>query len=282
MTSRKWFVVAGVVLGAAWTLAGCAGSPLNVFDPPGSVESQQGYLDGGGAIKDNLLAKVTDSRGKYKRNASKESDVKAIIGNNINAKDEASLKAFAIKFITEEALDSIALDNEEAWDSWKKNVAPKYIFKKYLKKILSRPLEIDMGERWFNGSGVIFATAGGKAMPQLLRDGGARTGSKEFTTFRIGAHPDTKDFFEIRASGTMVCYIDDANAKKHLTYLLNSDVLNNQDKFNDGQPQGFSVAFTVKYDVVREAGGWRIFDFSNTFEAPFGDVGDFPVPSPRN
>ena len=273
--------VVAAALASTLLLAGCAGDfGLPSTDPLEHSKSklQQQLIEFG---------RVSDSFGSYTRTYI---DATAIPFKNDTDREfsDAELQPVldtAVKFVSLEALDSIALDNASQWDTWKKTVAPQYISRNHINEVLNRVP--DTGGKTSN----IILQNTDKLVPVLLRDGGVRIADKRISS--VIFKPKLAGSVSIEVSGTAIVYTDDKNGaswSKTDMRMQNPDGslmtesqlkqagiepgLADSPVYADGKPNSALLGFTVYFQYVKEDGKWMISDFSNSFGISTFDLGD--------
>lgn len=253
--------VAGIALGATLTLSGCAGiNPINSFT---NIGKSQVYTSGTPELTE--IESVEDEFGSYKRTTIKDTSSVVLTTDGIQNKEEgAAAKDFVVKFIVEETLDSIALDNEAQWDSWKTNVAPKYIHPDYIDEILSS--ETVLSSEWgtFGGKGIVLTDAG-NSMPNLKRDGGARSTDKLFKTFTVDQDRSSAEIMYVYTTGSSFYRVTDEDSKAFWRGFYGNNDFDSKGQLNDGIDQSLQVDFNLSYTLKKHDGQWKIAGFSNEF-----------------
>lgn len=253
---------AGLALGATMTLTGCAG----VQNP--NPTSEQVQVIEKPSIKSET---VTDEFGSYQRDSS--ASVQLTWDRNdatgLPDAEDAELKSWIGNFIMTEALDSIALDNHSAWDSWASKVAPKYLHSKYINELLTSESPIILAERADSKTEKIE-----DLFPLLFRDGGKRVSEKTILESGIIVDSDNSSLFYVNVSGYMTTKAEDKN---YLDWELTNmalyqdvpqsyiDASASNPQFNDNKPEDIRVDFTINYTVTKENGKWKIAGFDNKF-----------------
>jgi hypothetical protein len=253
----------GLSLGSSLLLTGCAGqNPINSFSNIVQPSEEQNFS--AGIPKETTVAKVSDQYGDYTRTgANSTSDMKSDIQSGINAKDAKSVQDFAIKFITEEALDSIALDDASSWEKWASDVAPKYLASSYMSDILGSE-STNSGTDIFPRGTAVILTDVDNAMPTLLRDGGTRSAKKMFSSIVMTKDPDS-DTYYFNAVGQSNYYVSDESIKSFYREQYGNKDFDTWETFNDGKAQILPVTFNISYTIIKEDGAWKIAGFGNEF-----------------
>ena len=218
------------------------------------------------------LETVEDEFGSYKRTTLK--DISSITLTNeaaLNKEDGDSAKDFIIKFIVEEALDSIALDNEAQWDSWKTNMAPKYIHPDYIDEILGSGMAMSDEVGTYGGQGIILTDAG-NSMPNLKRDGTARSTDKLFKNFILDQDSMNPDIMKIYTTGSSFYSVKDEDAKAFWREFYGNNDFDSRPWLNDGLNQDIQVDFNLSYTLEKHDGQWKIAGFSNEFRVLSGGM----------
>jgi hypothetical protein len=264
---------AGLALGATLTLTGCAGvqNPINMFN---NVTKEQIYESGMPELVN--LETVEDENGSYVRTTIK--DVSSVEYSRLdggNTKNDEA-KEFILRFIVEEALDSIALDNYSNWESWMKNSAPKYIHSDYINEILSGNTVMDNGfGESMGGTGVILTDARDSTMPTLARDGSSRASDKLFKSFTMTEDPSNSDILYVTTSGSAIYPVKDEDAKPYIKNLFQGkedEYVESMPTLNDGKDSIIQVDFTLSYTLKKEGSDWKIAGFSNSFRVLSGSL----------
>jgi hypothetical protein len=240
------------------------------------VQSLTGLLNGGQTQEQYFKAgipeltpidEVTDEFGSYTRTTITDVDsVKITVGGSVDETTGIQVGQWALKFITEEALDSIVLDNQNAWEKWVKEVGPKYIHSDFIDEILSVASYDDYdGTSTASGTAVIMTDAG-NALPTLLRDGGVRVGKKMFSEFTVSQESTEKNVVYVYAQGQADYYVSDESAKAwYDDFYKNDEYSNSKETLKDGRPQYVPIIFSVSYTVKEDGGQWKIAEYNNLF-----------------
>jgi len=255
----------GLVLGGSLFLTGCAG-----------VQNLAGLLAGGqtqeqffkaGTPDLTPIEEVTDEFGSYTRTTVADLDsVQITVGGSIDEITGIEVGRWALKFITEEALDSIVLDNQNAWEKWVKEVGPKYVHSDFINEILSVATYEDYdGASTAQGTAVIMTDAG-NALPTLLRDGGVRVGKKMFSDFTVSQESSEKSVIYVYAAGQADYYVSDESAREWYRSVLGNDDFSDMETLNDGRPQYVPIMFSLSYALKNDGGQWKIAEHINMFE----------------
>lgn len=269
----------GLGLGGTLLLSGCSSN--GGFNPTSLIApSTEDYKKPSTNPSDTLLTfeKTSDSFGEYTRTYVNTDGLKsgssALTGNSLSAAEAA------VKFLSLEALDSIALDNASRWEEWKTNVAPQYISSQYLNSVLTTVPTYGGATT----SNVILNNVDG-VLPTLMRDGGVRVADKRISDIKV---TEQNGAYYVVIEGTAVVYADDASASAWLqkdTVIYNSDgtpmtpeqkaeamkrpsfqQMYSGPALTDGKPNGTIVKYSVGYNMVKEGDSWKIAGFNNTFE----------------
>lgn len=211
------------------------------------------------------LETVEDEFGSYMRTTIEDAEsITSTTDSTQNKEEGAAAKDFIIKFIVEEALDSIALDNESQWESWKTNVAPKYIHPDHIDEILGSEMALTDEAGTFGGKGYILTDAG-DSMPTLKRDGSARSTDKLFKDFLIDQDLTNPDTIYVYTTGSSFYTVKDEDAKKFIGDLFGDNLSDSDPRLNDGRDQNLQVDFNLSYTLQKHDGEWKISGFSNEF-----------------
>jgi hypothetical protein len=194
------------------------------------------------------LGKFSDNLGLYTRSKFEAPDI-AMITNGTLPKDAWQ---FYVEFVSAEVMDSIALDNPEAWNKWKTEVAPKYVSASKIKKLLKPRKEDFEGDliftNWFSHNAL------STYMPRLIRDGGPRVFNKEMTDVKF--YPQS-DGLTISSTVAELLIMDDKGASQFLKDCCGFDDSFVMPEMNDGKPS--VVKLIASYY-------WKIIDFSNNVQ----------------
>ena len=285
---RTKILVGGLALGVALvlSLSGCAGSSM--FSGSKISTNINDYKVSGDENKLFEFETVKDSNGVYTRTFIDASGLK-FDNSTKGAFTDAQLKPVletAMRFVSLEALDSVALDNASEWNTWKKTVAPQYISRNHLNEILNQvPPTNDQGKT----SNVILQNTD-KLLPVLLRDGGVRIADKRIGSIEFRKGPSGG--VEINIDGSAVVFVNDANGaifRTNRIQVLNpdgtpmsaADIKKNHVKlpppnetYSDGKPNAALLSFTLSFDYVKEGGKWMISGVDNFFFVGNFDNGD--------
>jgi hypothetical protein len=260
-----------VVLGLVGTLTFAGFAGLSSINPFTNIGKSQVYASGIPELTE--VESVEDEFGSYKRTTIKDtSSITSTTDSTKNKEDGAAAKAFVLKFIVEEALDSIALDNESQWSAWKTNVAPKYLHPDYIDEILGSEMALaDEFGGVFGGKGIVLTDAG-DSMPTLKRDGGPRSTDKLFKDFLIGQDATNPDIIYVYTTGSSFYNVTDEDAKKFIADLFGDNLFDSDSSLNDGRDQNLQVDFNLSYTLKRHNGEWKIAGFSNGFQVLTGGL----------
>jgi hypothetical protein len=215
---------------------------------------------------------VEDEFGSYKRTTIQDTSSVALTTDGIQNKEEGvAAKDFIIKFIVEEALDSIALDNESKWESWKTNVAPKYIHPDHIDEILGFDMVLSSEWGTFGGIGIALTDAG-NSMPNLKRDGSARSTDKLFKTFTVDQDLINSEILYVYTTGSSFYDVTDDDSKAFWRDFYGNNDFDSKSNLNDGIDQNLQVDFNLSYTLKKHDGEWKISGFSNEFLPLTGDL----------
>jgi citrate lyase gamma subunit len=218
------------------------------------------------------LETVEDEFGSYIRTTIEDAEsITSTTDSTQNKEDGAAAKDFIMKFIVEEALDRIALDNESQWESWKTNVAPRYIHPDHIDQVLSSPLERSQEGSTPDGMGVIMTDAG-DSMPTLKRDGGARSTDKLFKDFLIDQDLINPEILYVYTTGSSFYGVTDEDSKAFWGGHLGNSDFDSLSQLNDCRDQNLQVDFNLCYTLKKNDGEWKISGLSNSFRVLTGDL----------
>jgi hypothetical protein len=226
------------------------------------------------------LETVEDQYGSYIRTTIK--DVSSIKNSELDGpvkEGPEEAKNFIIKFIVEEALDSIALDNQNAWKSWKKNVAPRYLHSDYMKEILRRELVLDDGFGGSMGGTGIILTDAQNTMPTLYRSGSSRSTGKLFSRFTLIEDFEDPRILYSTTQGSALYPVRDEDAKIYFqNYFRGEDGefidagVESDRALNDGRDSYIRVDFNLSHTLKKENNSWKIIAFSSFFNVLNGTL----------
>lgn len=226
------------------------------------------------------LEKVEDEYGSYLRTTVRDfSSIKYTDSNGVSEEGPKEAKEFIIRFIVEEALDSTALDNEQSWNSWKQDVAPKYLHSDYIQELLSREMVVDNGFGGSMGGRGIVLTDEKNTMPTLFRDGSSRSTGKLFTSFAFIRDIEDPEVLNFRASGSAIYPVKDEDAKEYFrNYFIDESgeidegAVDDFNGLNDGRDSYLKVDFSLEYRIKSENDNWKIIDFWSNFNVLDGTL----------
>ena len=274
--SRLTLGAVGIV--AALTLSGCAGvvpapdsSMVPVTEEPfdnTNLDTDEGHMVEG-TQPTNLtivsIGSVTDDLGSYTRSRFEAPDVGLIENAGVPQADLESAFEFYANFVSTEVMDSIALDNPNAWDKWKTEVAPKYIDSGYLDEILSvgddaanNPVawEIIMTNRANSGTSDMY-------VPELARDGKQRVFNKQMTD--ISAQPGYDGGVYITATVAQILAVGDKGAIAYANISGGAGVGEQISIYNDNKIQAAKLIGEVGLTLFKDGNSWKIAGFNSAY-----------------
>lgn len=280
--------IAGLGLAGTLTLTGCAGAtptPNSNTSQTAEPKEDSSFNGTNGQTADTTsatglsiisLGKTSDSLGDYTRSSFKAPDVSIISNKGVPEADLKSAFDFYSNFVSTEVMDSIALDNPAAWDTWKNDVAPKYISSQYINDILNAgndgsSADIIMTNRSNKGSIEQY-------VPTLIRDGGARAFNKEITDVKAQT---VAGGIYIEATVGELFMMDDASAMNFYDITTGSNNGKLIPAYSDGIPQAMKIIGQVGITMIKEGNGWKIAGFSNTFRLDQTETQDSSILSLR-
>lgn len=275
----------GVGVAGVFTLTGCStANPVDQVVAIGFDSSRDGNIAGSADL--TFFETTSDSFGEYTRTfVTLPKDFKLNDGSIPTGDSKQALDA-AVKFVTLESIDSIALDNPGRLQEWNDTVAPKYLSSKYINEILSS----SQGSVVWSGKSTTTDSSDVSTMPQLLRDGGVRVADKRIT----GADIIFSDgVYSVNVTGNALVYSSDENAlpwASAMNAIANEDTLRMQVKpdgtlmtreeaieslklggfevakeYKDNATNAIVVNYMVSLTMVKEGDGFKIAGFGNSF-----------------
>lgn len=231
----------------------------------------------------NTLTKVDvvkDQYGKYTRTFVGPSDITVVNKSILSEKDANSVAAFAVKFATLEAIDSIALDNGERWDEWVANVAPTYLVSSSIAALVAT-------QDPTQGTGthdIVLHNNPNSELPLLLRDGGVRVADKRVSDVTVSDYLDS-DAIQVTFTVSARFYAPDSSVGpwEHQEAIANmkenteaspeeiaalEKLINEQGpaSLEDDITNVMSGNLSFQYDLVRDGQSWKIANFYSIYE----------------
>lgn len=266
--------MAGVL---AVSISGCAGvtpdKGENGHPTPSHTSSQTVDTTEYGDVI--AYKKVTDSKGTYEQTTiAPDAEIlkynAAIVDGSAGAAgfDEAritSAQAYVAKFVSEQTLDSIALDNDaQGWSKWKKDVSTEYVEPSQTTAILDEP------DTKYDRS-IVILNDPDNSFPDTIRDGKPRLTSSKSTLTKITGSTDNVvgNYLYLEGNSTVEYRVNDAAAQKNLLEL-NKGVTKEQLKeahpeFFDGKENQLEVKVSWSYAVIPYDKDWKIGGYNNSF-----------------
>jgi hypothetical protein len=194
------------------------------------------------------------------------------VSTALSKEDMYSAGVWVVKFISSEGVDSIAADNSKAWGKWVDEVAPKYIDRKALKKLTSKPTYIDhvIDGAAVDRSLIIINSQSGNFDGMLVR-GGQRVTNMGFDG-EIAAVASSANKKAVTISGTFFATykVLDVAVKRR---ILDQNDLWTEDNLRvsaptlfDNQPGKGDLRFSFSYTLLKQVdGAWKISAYENNY-----------------
>ncbi|CAN5229296.1 hypothetical protein BH11ACT3_BH11ACT3_05160 [soil metagenome] len=194
----------------------------------------------------------------------------SIAGSDWDDTELLDAQRFVATFVAEQAIDSVALDRDEAgWKQWLTEVAPTY-FADPLPDALAVPEDnTDRAIPIFNDAD--------DATPILVRDGGARLTEASITIDELANSPrEGGEWLAVIGSAQVSYRVSDDSA---LAALMRQGYTEQEAResfpvLTDGVDGAYLGDFTFEYDVDRIDGKWVIRDWSLTSDTSFEGVNE--------
>lgn len=202
----------------------------------------------------------------------------------------------AVKFASLEAVDSIALDNPARVQEWNSKIAPQWIVKSSLSKVLNPQAGTAQGPIIWSASPLPLNAQDSKSAPQMMRDGGLRIGDKLISTADVKVVDDLRNKihgYNVALNGSALAYSTDekaiswADAQAAIDYDIALETQMNADgtrltkeqakarlsqsgftgvpvasEYLDGNDNALVVNFGVSLMMVQDGGEWKILSGS--------------------
>jgi len=225
----RHLIVLGISLAAL--LSGCSDCDCSPEESSNSQSSPTSQSNPGTIAPSAERETVTDELGTYQRDTRVLTPSRwSAFSDFVNFRDEevVQIQDLVLGFALNEALDSIALDNAAALDTWIADVAPQYFHSQTISQILSGQQEDRYGRVSQSPilSVALPSTAQEQlvAMSSLVRDGGPRVVAKQADVYRIDWEVDENfvETYSVAMAATGWFRVSDAN---QLSWLINNSQL---------------------------------------------------------
>ena len=279
---RRPLAALGIATALSFALAACVGGvePKNHTSAPKASQSASAAPAVGNVLGDAIvLGKVTDSFGTYEsttidpKSGPMQYDPTKIdqsaFDKGFTKESIHSAQQYIVKFVSEQGLDSPAVDQQNTgWDDWKNKAASKYLLPSQSASILNA---VPPG---FDRSLVVIDDPN-NAVPQLVRDGKPRIANQTTVITKISGLNDSSvgNYLWIEGKSIVNYRVSDAEAQKSIMANKNNagktsaDVKAEHPEFFDGKENVMFTTFTWVYAVVKDAqGNWKIGGFNNNIE----------------
>lgn len=279
---RKPLAALGIVTALSFGLAACSGGVVpKDHTPAPSASHSASAAPTPGAGADNLLGnaivlgKVTDSFGTYEsttidpKSEAMNYDATKVdqsaFDQGFNKDTILSAQQYAVKFVSEQGIDSPALDQQTSgWDNWKNKTAPKYLLSSQSDVLLNT------NQAGFDRPLVIINDPN-NAVPQLIRDGKPRIANQMTVLTKISgkSDPAAGSYLWIEGKSIVNYRVSNTEAQKSVMSINKSttlaEVKTEHPEFFNGKEDVLFTNLTWQYAVVKDAqGNWKIGGFDNT------------------
>ena len=277
---RRPLAALGIATALSFALAACVGGvePKNPTSAPKSSHSASPAPAADNVLGDAIvLAKVTDSFGTYEsttidpKSGPMQYDATKIdqsaFDKGFTKESIYSAQQYIVKFVSEQGLDSPAVDQQNAgWDDWKNKTASKYLLPSQSDVILTT------NQPGFDRSFLIIADPN-NAVPQLVRDGKPRIANQTTVLTKVSGKNEAPvgNFLYFEGKSVVNYRVSDAEAQKSIMAIKTNagkslaDVKAEHPEFFDGKENVMFTTFTWAYAVVKDAqGNWKIGGYNDT------------------
>lgn len=287
---RKAALAVGLIGAMSFGVAGCAGG-LDKGDStpkPSSTSTSQPATTEAPAVQTlgDVVTKtdangapvtVTDDKGTYQRvTLSPDDDAMKLNPANVDASvaaagwseaDTLSGQQFIAKFVSEEGVDSNAVDSTSGWEKWKSEQSASYVAPEW-SNMVSEP------SQGSDRSAFITNNPNESGVP-LIRDGSPRVASSSVSVDKVSSM-EIGGANNLVVSGKAVTQYRVTDATMLASWQANNPdatkeaILKEKPELADGKDGTYTSTFDFMYSVRPDAAsGWLITGYQNNFATKF-------------